>query len=54
LVDGSTLDAVLGALAEVCWAKGIHVAEAWQDKALSKAWDKAGNVIDKARGRIDV
>jgi hypothetical protein len=38
LVDLNDIDKVIGALAQVCWAKSAHLEENWQDRILAKYW----------------
>jgi hypothetical protein len=52
LVDEHGLRAVLEALAEVCGGKAEHVLANWQDKALAKAWDRAGSTLERAAARV--
>ncbi len=48
-IDRYTLTVVLDALEEVCGLKAQHVAEAWQDTALAKAWSDAATRLDRVR-----
>jgi len=54
LIDKSNLHQVLVAISRVCGEKATHVAEAWQDRALARTWDQAGNVVDTAAMRASV
>jgi hypothetical protein len=54
LIDGTTLDAVLGALVEVCYAKRDHLLTNWQDKSDAKQWGRAAALLDRTRNLIDV
>ena len=47
LVDTHSMRDVLIALGAIAFVKSAHVAEAWQDMALSRKWFKAGNALDK-------
>jgi hypothetical protein len=40
-IDTFGLQIVLNGLACICSGKADHIAENWQDQALSRAWDKA-------------
>lgn len=46
ILDSSHLSTVIKALAEICWAKGDHVRENWQDESLAKLWDQAALKLD--------
>lgn len=48
IIDRASVEAVLLALAEVCEAKSGHVAENWQDEALSRRWDAAYTAVSAA------
>jgi len=41
LVDKHGLATVVDGLACICSGKADHIASNWQDRALSRAWDKA-------------
>jgi len=47
MLDKHTLEIMLDRLSELCFAKAQHIEENWQDKALAKAWSKAGIAIGK-------
>jgi hypothetical protein len=38
MIDASSVGAVLGALADICWLKAQHIAESWQDRPLYESW----------------
>lgn len=48
LVDDVSLDYLLSALAQVCYAKADHVLSNWQDQKLSKTWERCGVACDRA------
>jgi hypothetical protein len=54
LIDRTSLDRVLKALADVCAEKSDHVLCNWQDAPMSERWRHAAEVMDNARTRIDV
>jgi hypothetical protein len=39
-------------MAQICYEKADHAYSNGPDKELGKEWDKAGNRIDTAEGRI--
>lgn len=53
-VDANGLPAALQELANVCHTKAEHLRANWQDKALAKTWDKAGDRIERAAESPDV
>ena len=46
-IDGSSLHDVLSAVSEICFEKGKHLRETWQDGEAAKAWDRAGWKLDQ-------
>jgi hypothetical protein len=49
LVDAESLANVVHYLAEICYLKEQHVAEAWQDDPLARRWGRAGNALEAFR-----
>lgn len=45
LIDETSLQTVLDALAEVCEEKAEHVSTNWQDPALAGWWARRGHLI---------
>ena len=45
LVDHTSIGAVLEALSEICYLKAHHVEDNWQDAALARIWERAGNKL---------
>lgn len=54
LIDQSDLSTVLDAIAEICRLKAFHVRQTWQDKALSNAWVKAAQAVERAASHKSV
>lgn len=52
LVDATSMYDVVTELAELCGEKAEHVRSAWQDEALAKAWERNGETLDKATGKL--
>jgi hypothetical protein len=52
LIDLHGLHNVVAAVAEVCRLKSEHVLHAWQDKLLSRLWEKAGTCLDMASAAV--
>jgi hypothetical protein len=52
IVDQTSLGDVLDMLSAICFEKATHVDEAWQDRVLARAWEKNGQLIDKAATRV--
>ena len=53
-IDGSTVDAVLAAIASICAKKGSHFRTARQDVISAKYWERADVLIHALRDRIDL
>jgi hypothetical protein len=47
LIDRYGLAAVILALAGICWGKAEHIDTTWQDRDLSRAWQRAATLLDK-------
>jgi hypothetical protein len=47
LIDRYGLAAVVLALAGICWGKAEHIDTTWQDRDLSRAWQRAAVLLDK-------
>lgn len=47
ILDRASLHKFLDGLAQICFEKAMHVDETWQDRTLSKMWDRAGSSIEK-------
>ena len=47
MVDRNNLGDVLQGLAEICYGKGAHIRETWQDPTLAGLWNKAGRAIER-------
>ncbi len=45
LIDAHGLYELLDATGMVCFAKGSHLRENWQDSHMAKAWDSAGKRV---------
>jgi hypothetical protein len=52
-VDTHGLDEVLHALVEIAHEKADHVTMTWGDKHLTKAWTRAGSVIERCAEAIE-
>jgi hypothetical protein len=54
LIDIAGVDSVLMAISEICGAKGDHIEENWQDRALARRWNTlsgaVGVIVPKAIG----
>jgi hypothetical protein len=46
LVDATSLQAVLRALAEAAFAKADHLESNWQDGAAARVWSRLGKRVD--------
>ncbi len=49
MIDGSSPQAIVDALAEICGDKADHVRSNWQDEPLAKVWEKVGSVLDRVK-----
>jgi len=58
LVDAHSVHAVLLDLAFICAEKADHIQANYnvlgEDKALIKAWQKAGRICDTAQAKVEV
>jgi hypothetical protein len=54
LVDQSSLEDVLIALAETASYKSEHVSSNWQDKVLAAAWAKAAQALERMCDRASI
>lgn len=52
MVDRQSVADVLQALSEICYAKGEHLREAWQDHGAAKTWDRDGKKIDALSAKV--
>lgn len=49
ILDRSSPQAMMNALAEVCFEKADHVRSNWQDESLAKVWERCGSMIDRVK-----
>lgn len=54
LIDRVGLPNVLEDLVVICNEKAEHIRCNWQDDALAKVWEHAGQVIETAATRVKV
>ena len=47
MIDATTLQEVVEALAEIAFEKAAHLRENWQDERSAKVWEKAGERLNK-------
>jgi len=52
MIDTITLPQVLELIADICEAKGQHIAENWQDEPLAKLWFKNAANVAKLSPKI--
>jgi hypothetical protein len=52
IIDRSSVREVLNAIGVICQEKAAHIAENWQDEALSMKWDRAGEKIRDFAGKV--
>lgn len=52
LVDDNGLQAVIGALSQICFEKAEHIQENWQDSGLAKLWEKNAKVLDTTQSKL--
>jgi hypothetical protein len=45
MVDRASVAAVLVALEYICYEKGTHLRENWQDEGAAKTWERDGKKI---------
>jgi hypothetical protein len=53
-IDECGLELVLDAIAEICHGKADHVASAWQDREMARAWTRAAKAIEHAVARAAI
>jgi flagellar motor switch protein FliM len=54
LIDKSTLENVLEALANVCHAKTDHLLSNWQDKGQAREWSRAARQIQTLAAKVQI
>jgi hypothetical protein len=54
LVDSTSLHDVLQAIEHVCYLKGGHVNENWQDSKTAAPWYDASTYIAKYASTLDI
>jgi hypothetical protein len=47
-IDQHSIATVIDALREICYGKSAHVMTNWQDKNLSRQWDRVANKLNTA------
>jgi hypothetical protein len=47
-IDQHNIAEVIDALREICYGKSAHVLTNWQDKNLSRQWDRVANKLISA------
>lgn len=52
LIDATSLDGVLSAIADVAREKADHLRSVWQDNGMAVAWDRAAGRIEKTAQTI--
>lgn len=45
-IDKTSVEQVLEAIAQVCYAKAEHIASNWQDEPLAREWQRKGAQIE--------
>lgn len=45
IIDATDLATTLRMISAICYAKGIHLIEDWQDRGSAKLWEKMGDKI---------
>lgn len=53
LMDSLEVDGLMSALATLCNLKAEHTAENWQDRRLSRRWEKLARKFDVLENTID-
>lgn len=46
MIDRASLPTVLEVVAQVCREKSHHIEDNWQDYALAKIWNDAGDTVE--------
>ena len=52
ILDQTSLDAVIDALATVCWEKADHLRSNWQDDMSAKVWERKAKALAKLATRF--
>lgn len=52
LVDASSVQSIIEALAVVCYEKAEHIRSSYNDKPLARQWEKNGNLVIKLSSKI--
>lgn len=53
IIDRSSLNYVLGTLAQICFEKSEHITGNWQDDLLAEFWQVAGDELDKLADHLE-
>jgi hypothetical protein len=53
MVDRTSLQTVIEALAHICWLKAEHLEENWQDEQSARAWKRDARKLDRLVELID-
>lgn len=53
MIDATSLEDVIEALAQICHEKADHVQSTWQDSNLAKQWTKRAQKLEKVQGQIE-
>ena len=46
IVDSTSIEDVVEALSQICYAKAEHVQSNWQDYVLAKVWERNAKVLN--------
>ena len=53
IIDGSSLEELLGLVIDVCYAKAEHLRSNWQDHNAAKAWERDAAKILRVANRLE-
>ena len=54
VLDKTSVEEILQALADICEAKASHIRENWQDTLLEASWLKMGNRLNTLSGKAHI
>jgi len=53
LIDAHGLSGIISGLTEIARQKADHIRENWQDRELSKEWERSAKHLERAQVAID-
>lgn len=54
MIDRSSIEDVINAIAFIAAEKEDHIIHNWQDRATARAWGRAVTILERAASQIEV